>query len=775
MTRRDSGLPRRRGPRRPSGWAPAVFGLGLLLFAGHFALDVFATNLGIRQEVRLGHTSLLGFSAAGDTFTSAARADHAHVLAREIRLQPHEVYEVGFQVSRVPVETIDVSVDIYGKGFDDPGSERTVPLRPTEAGTRVRLLLPVGDAPQLALLRVFYVGPPGLTLSGLRAFRVAEWLAPVRTASWWLAGGLLLLACALVLLDDDFSYHSRWHGKPVSANAGWLLIWVAYLVAVPIRFAVYRATPYWSGDEYVYKSIASGIWEFGTNAALTSNQFGVGVNFPNALYPHLIAPAFALGDDFYTGVRLINAVVMNAAVFPAYALARRFFDVGPAFWLAVFVLCMPSLGLGAFAVTEALFFPVYLAAAWAAVRAVGDQESLGTQVLAGILAALAVNVRPTGVTVLPAFLLAVGLYALARGDVARLWRRPTWLAGVVGFGLAQFAMQATAPGPDSEGLGFYSRVLQDDRATAFLDLVRADPTGPLRLLLGHLLTLAVPYALPVAAILVSVPSLRSLFRGRERELGLVVVALMFASSLIGITVAFSLYVAPVESVDRWHGRYYFACLPVLLIAGLVCARRLAAVGTSRQRRGTLVVTIAFLAVGAFTLFGTSVPASVWWASPVDNMNVQWEHHWPVLYLVFGLSTVLGVALWSTSRPGARPILLATAVVWFVVATGGVVRQSKVGEANPPTACGRALAPLVSASDARFAVFGAQHYQVVGLGFWMARTPVLSRVVLPGTSVEEIIRPMASLDLLLMHEEVLPPPGFEEVDRSGECVAYAPVG
>ncbi len=752
--------------------------LGLSVLAG----VLFVSYLGLARIDERGAwgepvfpagLTLAGFVANGpDSFTSVADPSGSYILAHNVSMVSDALYDVRFVIDAVPAERIRLHVDFYGAGFDEPSSEAQLRIGEEDVGHEVRAVLPVVGAPPVAMLRVFYSGAPGLRVSNLRVSRSPGWLLPTLTFVWWFSIGLGVVVVLFVLADDESRLWANLEGYEPSPRNGGVVVLAVYGVSVVLRFLQYRATPYWSGDEYVYKGIAAAIWEFGSISQLRSEHIANIVDLPNLIYPHLVAPAFAFGEDFYSAIRLINALVMSAAIFPAYAIARRFWGVAWAVPLAAFSICVPAMGLGAYVTTETLFYPILLAVAWATIRVLADRDGWTWHVLVGALIAVAMNVRPTGTFLIPAYFAALAVYALYRGEAARLYRRPTWLLMLVAFVVLHLCLQWSFRSAASEGIGLYAEILGEDRITTFFRMLEEDPSGPLRLFLGHLLTLAVPYALPVALLGVGAPHLRRLFLDRPAELAIVVVAAVFSGVLVGATLVFTLYSSTFDlgGIDRWHARYYFPASPLLLLAAAVLGRRL--VGEDgKLRTRAIVVAALVLLLGGLALFGSSIPHGVWFGSIVDDMDVQWQRYWPHFYLLFGAIMLGAGGLWARRRPSGLRLLVSGLVLWIVVAWAGVATEARVGEANSRVACGRGLARLVADSSARLGVFGRNRAEIVGIGFWMPRTPTVSHSVRDVSEIERAIGDYA-LEWVVVHEGFSPPAGARELHAFDGCRLYS---
>src|SRR3954468_691443 len=95
-----------------------------------------------------------------------------------------------------------------------------------------------------------------------------------------------------------------------------------FVVAAVYHFLMSRghATPTVFNDELLYAKLSQSL-AAGHGLAIRGEHFF----FPAPLAPLVQAPAWVLGSmtDAYAAAKLINAVVMSSAVFPAYWLARR--------------------------------------------------------------------------------------------------------------------------------------------------------------------------------------------------------------------------------------------------------------------------------------------------------------------------------------------------------------------------------------------------------------------------------------------------------------------
>jgi hypothetical protein len=151
-----------------------------------------------------------------------------------------------------------------------------------------------------------------------------------------------------------------------------------------------RATPGYFPDEYMYAELGRSLLETGSPLVR-----GEQAAFVSLLYPVLTAPAWLWDDaeSAYRTIQAFNAVAMSLAAVPAYLLARRLgagarLSVGA----AVLVVAAPELVYAGSVMAEAVAYPLAIAVAWAALRAV-ERPSVGAQALVLVLGGAAATAR----------------------------------------------------------------------------------------------------------------------------------------------------------------------------------------------------------------------------------------------------------------------------------------------------------------------------------------------------------------------------------------------
>lgn len=201
------------------------------------------------------------------------------------------------------------------------------------------------------------------------------------------------------------------------------LLAVAYLCLASLYAwqASKRVSPSIFSDEIEFTQISRGIAENGV-----PSRHGQPSGF-GSLYTYLVAPAWWLDPKTaWEAAKLIGVLVMTAAIFPAYGLARFVASRAWALAAAIIAVAAPPLAYAPYLLEEPLAYPVATAALWAIMAAVA-KPTRRRLVLTGALCLLAPFVRGE---------LAVLLAVLGAGLLVLVWRterltrwRATWTVG----------------------------------------------------------------------------------------------------------------------------------------------------------------------------------------------------------------------------------------------------------------------------------------------------------------------------------------------------------
>jgi hypothetical protein len=184
-----------------------------------------------------------------------------------------------------------------------------------------------------------------------------------------------------------------------------LVLLVGVSAALRVWASEAIARPWINPDELIYTALGRALWHTGH---LT--LFGARSGFYSFLYPALAGLPLSL-HDAATGYRLLQAAqafAMSLAAVPTYLWARRLASRDWALVAAALALVPPGLALTGLVMTEVLFYPALVLAAWATWTAVVD-PTLRAQAVAVSSTVVLCSIRLQGFVVALAYVVAVVL------------------------------------------------------------------------------------------------------------------------------------------------------------------------------------------------------------------------------------------------------------------------------------------------------------------------------------------------------------------------------
>ena len=430
----------------------------------------------------------------------------------------------------------------------------------------------------------------------------------------------------------------------------WLVAIVAVSAAVRYAFARRMVGPWIMVDELIYSELAKSFAETGAFAirdAPAGGGYGV-------VYPILLSPAYALFDAVptaYAAARAINSLAISLAAVPAYLIARRLLSPPSALAAAVLAVSVPSVLYAGTLMTENAFYPIFLTAVLALVRAL-ERPSVSSTLLFVAAAGAAFLTRAQAAVLVPVLLTAPVVFVALSGGGARGLAA---FRAVYGVALAAFvavlAAGAAAGRTPLELLGVYRSASEQDYGL----------WSVARWFVYHVAELDLYVAvLPFAALLLLASVARGLGR---RECAFLATTLATSFWLLLVVGAFATkHANPVRIEER--NAFYVA--PLFLIALLLWIER----GLPRPpRRAILTAGAAALLpslipyaslVGVSAQSDTFSMLTLWYAH--ETLDVPLERLW-LLAAAFG---VLMSALFL-SLPRAAAIALPTVVLGYFVA------------------------------------------------------------------------------------------------------------
>ncbi len=756
-------------PARPS----FLFSM-LLLGATLLALGL--NRVSIYDEVVLYEApSLSGFEEIqSGVFRAVSGQNVFHSFAALTPLIPNTYYRIQYDVQRLAREKVTLTTDLYAPGYDNSTQEFRKVLVMNELGKHQDFIINSGKAPEHAHFRIFYGGESGFEVANIEITRVPTWSIWLKRGLLTGAFGTIIVIITMFVMNQIKSLSTL--SQPVENSSSRILaadvppVMVVYLCAVIIRYIMYITMPYWSGDEYVYKTIAAGIWHYGHHGELTDTMVSHSVNLPNLLYPYLISPAFALGENFYFGVRLINALVINMAIFPCYLIARKFLDRAPALATSSIAIAIPFVNIGAFAVTEVLFFPLFLLCIWVAIESIEKPKSIMWIISFGIIAAVLMNVRLNALVLMPAYLFSFLWISIKRNHAKDLIRRPYWFLAIVAFIVTHILLQYLLGAKEIGELGLYTK--HANNSDGAFTVIFNNPTATFHLVIGHLTTLAIPFALPIALIIYTI-----LVDHLERTVtksfyNFILIITVFSSALFILALAFTISVSPVDlgGLGRWHSRYYFYFYPLIIIAGAVFLKKNPDFA-SPSRIVVIFTVILLIAANLYFIVIYDALLNPWFGSIVDNMDVQWYKKARAFYWLFIIFSFSVAWLWYKRSTYFTQALICFICTWVIVANYGTLRAAGAGTGAVADACGSLSQNFLSQHPGRFVVVGDSRATMVGTAFWNQYIP--ERAFIYNESTKPINSEVIGVptDYTIVNGDIQVSTEYQALLSIGNCTIY----
>lgn len=457
---------------------------------------------------------------------------------------------------------------------------------------------------------------------------------------------------------------------------------------------------------------------------------------PSFLYFLIYRSSNICGPDFMGCVRVLNAGFFVAAAPFIFALARRYTQAGLALWLTLVSLLGPVSTYTAFFMPEAMYFFLFWVFAWL-VLAVLPQATVRNGLIVGTLLGAICLVKLHAVFLLAGYwgyLLAMMI--LTRGR----WLPRDTLRCVVAAAVAFFAVRmsggyliAGRHGLDLLG-GFYA--VQANRSFLHPDLGSLLHDGA-RSLLGHLLALAMLYAVPLACLfdLCRVPAEGgdSMQADRQR---LMVFSLAMLSVLVAVTAYFTANVPdgnPLEALRRLHMRYYDFALPLLyLVAGAWTRDE-----TKLTRAHAWQHVAAVLVVGGLCIFAAYYHFRGFAPNRIDSPELYGavvDQHFFHVISAMGLGIM---AMWAISRRLGTILYAWLFVPVFALGAAHFVAQEAAQRKAPDLydTAARTVHALLSSQRSGVVIFGDDIFKLAQAEFQLdaADTTIVS--LQPGQTID----------------------------------------
>ncbi len=419
----------------------------------------------------------------------------------------------------------------------------------------------------------------------------------------------------------------------------WLIF--MYIGGVALRYIIgliASQNPFVMPDEALYANIARSI--VNTDAISLRNQ---PITYTNILYPLLISPVYMLsgaGMQFRM-IQLINCLVMNLAVFPAFGIARQLTDnKKTALGIAAVSLLLPDMLLTTRIMTEAIIYPLFLLTVYLMFGHFMKRWDKTSKAAITGLAAFLLTLAKSG-----SIALVVVFFGILLFDAVRTRRRDSFAYMLVFAGVFAALYLLTHLALMWSGMDFsWASIYQTQTQPPTLDHLKKTLPGLL------LYAFFIPVAFGVYPLLMPASNLRRFDAPQKRQLILILLALVLYAA--GACYLFF----DTETVGsyfqgRIHIRYVFMFLPVLL--GFAASPRLEDVKPNSKllaALGFVFAMIVTVSLGAL-LSNRQYPVDAIMLSYIiyDDAVLNWRTLTQIAAITFmlGMLALIWQRGWST--------------------------------------------------------------------------------------------------------------------------------
>ena len=444
-------------------------------------------------------------------------------------------------------------------------------------------------------------------------------------------------------LQDPVSHQSEALASATRAGRPALVLSIAFcflslsLIARNLLFP----HPFVLGDEYYYSSLSR---YFGHNTELFTHDPYI-PHYPDELYFWLFSIVHLWGNESYAAVKVLNSVLLAAAMVPIYATARLFLERRTALFLSIVSVFAPINSLTAYFMPESCYLLMFWLFAFFFLCNL-PRHTIKAGAYGGALLGLLVLIKPHALAILAAAELTIAAMMLLdeEFEISRLDGLLYLISLNAGFIVTLLIVHVGLFGHrDLNIFGFYTQFAgRMDKPVSFL-------SKALMVLIAHVVYTNIIFGLPLVVTLLGALGLFSSnkpeCRARLRVLCVFAIfALIFLLAMTAkATVNFSMGLGPSE-LRRLHGRYYDFILPMFLIAFFALADPASARGGQRMLTLALFVCLVsvilgFVFIAPRTLvYSADYPEVAWLSNPFPAVG---HIFWIVAALVLVYYLIVG--------------------------------------------------------------------------------------------------------------------------------------
>lgn len=288
---------------------------------------------------------------------------------------------------------------------------------------------------------------------------------------------------------------------------------------------------------------------------------------PDYLYRYIYSYTKICNDGWMDCARLLNTLFFVFAAPPIYLITRRLVKPVVSLWVVFLALIGPVNSYTAYFMPESMYFSLFWWFSWIATKESKHKETRYALLAGSVLGAMTL-VKPHAIFLIPAYLiltLFIGLYY--KESLSKLIQ-----IRVVPFLIILFAVKFAVSIYYSgmSGITLLGNAYSGIANNAYLESGFLEKSLPAFLtnILGHIQTVILMWALPIAGIFSFFLNANTVYKNRDKLFLTYCYSILVVVTLIAIVAAFTAIVSISDptQVARLHLRYYGFALPLMIIS-----------------------------------------------------------------------------------------------------------------------------------------------------------------------------------------------------------------
>lgn len=720
---------------------------------------------GFHESITLNKIISEGFAVSPDGMITESEGKF-HLIAYEFNALPGTTYSI--EIMPISIDfPINLIVDIYANNFDRPEQERAISISGQKYEPIVINLFS-GEAPPKNLLRFMYSNESPVNFT----FKITK--ISFQKKPYVFIEKILKMSFFIYMFLGIWCVFTSIPGKrfittcrsTIELHAFCVIIIIYFLVSI-LRFITVSYMPFWSGDEYVYKTLANYYWLYGDFFKINTKQVSDYGTIPNLLYPYIVSSAFHFGDSFYAWLRLINCLLFSLSIIPVYILANNYVDKFKSIITATLTILIPWGNLTAYAVTEVLYFPCFLFCVLFLYYAMKSLH-IGYVFALSISCSLLVHTRPAGYIITFIALILLIIYSIAIHKNKLISPLLILVIYSTGFILTFLFVNLLLQNKYLPGLGVYKKAVIDVN-TNIIDVCLNHRFGVFKLVVGHIGIFGIIYILSISSSLTRIANaIRNLKSNTAINDPLLIITWTTFIVTLFATILFTIRVSETDlgGLERWHGRYYFFIFPLFFIEAV---RAISEKTTAQYRKLMICVIIFLLSLNYYFYIFENALQFRWFGSLVDNMDAQWYKHFPWLYPY--VLAVIGLSLFFLVRENTAFVAWVFGTILLLgIANVGTMVAARIFSADD-LRCSKLIQGVLQPTDLNYtAIYAKDRAGIVNPLFWLTKDLALAVQTGQASTIKVSDIPN-NIKFVITHDPVTLDFPVSKSMRCGECEVH----